>query len=207
MSAARLRSVKKHMIAVVLVAVSLGLAGCSAGNASSGATTAAESEPTPTETKQVPVEKVGKSWSFDYMGATGTFNLSGDQAADPAVAALESARASVNGQQYTFVPVAVDNTSGTSSINMYGLTVVTKDGQQVDSMSLEDVFSSWRDAAGDDTDKYNAIVDVSNTYGQFDLQPGAKGTAVVAFEQPVTSAWRVSVAPAGGSDLVEATAS
>lgn len=182
----------------------MGLAGCSAGG--SDAAPAEVSEPTPTETKQVPVENIGKTWTFDYQGATGTFKLSGDQSSDE-LTALETARASVNGAQYTFVPVELDNTNGSTSLNMYGLTVVTKDGEQIDSTSLVDVFSSWRDAAGDDVDKYNAIVDVSNEYGQFDLQPGAKGTAVVAFAQPVTSAWRVTVAPAGGSDQVEATAS
>lgn len=55
-------------------------------------------------------------------------------------------------------------------------------------------------------EKYNSIVDLSNEYVQFDLQPGAKGTAVVAFQQPITSAWRVTVAPAGGAEQVEAVA-
>lgn len=179
----------------------MGLAGCSAG----GTSPAEVSEPTPTETKQVPVENIAKTWTFDFQGATGTFKLSGEQASDE-LTALEAARASVNGAQYMFVPVELDNTNGSTSLNMYGVTVVTKDGQQVDSMSLQDVFSSWRDAAGDDVDKYNAIVDASNEYGQFDLQPGAMGTAVVAFAEPVTSAWRVTVAPAGGSEQVEAVA-
>ncbi|WIA95775.1 hypothetical protein [Curtobacterium sp. MCBA15_004] len=193
---------KKHTIAALVLAASMGLAGCSAG----GTTTSAESEPTPTETKQVPVENIAKTWTFDYQGASGTFKLSGNQSGD-ALTGLETARASVNGTQYTFVPVELDNTNGSTSLNMYGVTVITKEGQQVDSVSLQDVFSSWRDAAGDDTDKYNAIVDASNEYGQFDLQPGAKGTAVVAFAQPVSSAWRVTVAPAGGTDQVEAVAS
>ncbi len=120
------------------------------------------------------MENIDKTWKFDYQGATGTFTLGSDQTSD-ALTALESARASVNGTTYTFVPVELDNTNGSTSLNMYGITVVTKDGQQVDSTSLQDVFSSWRDAAGDDVDKYNAIVDLSNEYGQFDLQPGAKG--------------------------------
>lgn len=195
-----LRSVKKHIIAAVALVAVFGLAGCTGGSDAP-----AESEPTPTVTKQTPVENVDKTWTFDYQGATGTFKLGDGQSGDE-LAALEAARSSVNGTEYTFVPVTIDNTNGTQSLNMYGLTVITKDGRQVDSSSLEDVFSSWRDAAGDDTDKYNAIVDASNTYGDFDLQPGAKGTAVVAFEQPVTSAWRVIVMPAGGSDQVEATA-
>jgi hypothetical protein len=195
------------MIAAVALAAALGLTGCSTGGSTTGTGTQAEveSEPTPTETKQTPVENIDKTWTFDYQGAKGTFKLGSGQASDE-LTALETARASVGGTEYTFVPVELDNTNGSTSLNMYGLTVVTKDGRQVDSTSLQDVFSSWRDAAGDDVDKYNAIVDASNEYGQFDLQPGAKGTAVVAFVEPITSAWRVTVAPAGGSEQVEAVA-
>ncbi len=183
----------------------MGLAGCSAGGNDVAARDQSEVESTPTETVQTPVENIDKTWTFDYQGASGTFKLSSDQTSDE-LTALESARASVNGTTYTFVPVELDNTNGSTSLNMSGLTVITKDGQQVDSTSLQDVFSSWRDAAGDDVNKYNSIVDLSNEYGGFDLQPGAKGTAVVAFEQPVTSAWRVIVMPAGGMDQLEATA-
>jgi hypothetical protein len=103
--------------------------------------------------------------------------------------------------------VEIDNTAGTESINMYGITVVTKDGQQIDSVNLADKFSAWEDAAGDDIDKYNALVDANNKYAMFDLAAGAKGTALVAFDQPVTSAWRVTVMPAGGFDEVEASPS
>ncbi|QKS15672.1 hypothetical protein HUN59_05085 [Curtobacterium sp. Csp2] len=196
---------KKHMVVAAVLALTFGVAGCSAGGNDVAAPDQSEVESTPTETMQTPVENIDKTWTFDYQGASGTFKLGGDQNSD-ALTALETARTSVNGTTYTFVPVELDNTNGSTSLNMYGLTVVTKDGQQIDSTSLQDVFSSWRDAAGDDVEKYNAIVDLSNEYGQFDLQPGAKGTAVVAFQQPVTSAWRVTVAPAGGSEQVEAVA-
>lgn len=203
-----LRSVKKHMIAAVALAAALGLMGCSAGGSTTGTGTQAEveTEPTPTDTKQTPVENIDKTWTFDYQGATGTFKLTGNDSV-PEVQAVESARAAVDGDPVTLIPVTIDNTNGTESLNMYGLTVITKDGEQLDSASLIDVFSGWRDAAGDDTDKYNALIDAENEHGQFMLQPGAKGTAIVAFDEPVTSAWRVTVAPAGGSDQVEATAS
>jgi hypothetical protein len=58
-----------------------------------------------------------------------------------------------------------------------------------------------------DTDKYNALVDAENKNAMFDLQPGAKGTALVAFDAPLTSAWRATVMPAGASDEVAATPS
>ncbi|PCN48040.1 hypothetical protein Csp2054_09200 [Curtobacterium sp. 'Ferrero'] len=148
---------------------------------------------------------MGKNWTFDYQGATGTFKLAGDQT-DPAVAAIEQARASVNGEAVTLVPVTIDNTNGTEPLNMYSITVITKDGQQIDSVDLADYFSSWRDAAGDDAEKYNALIDTESKYAMFDLAKGAKGTAIVAFPSPVTSAWRVTVMPAGGFDEVEATA-
>ncbi|MCM3521794.1 hypothetical protein [Curtobacterium sp. P97] len=199
---------KKHTIAAVALAAALGLTGCSAGGSTTGTGTQAEveSEPTPTETKQTPVENIDKTWTFDYKGATGTFNL-GDEPAGPEIDAVEAARATVDGKQYTLVPVTLDNTNGTESLNMYGLTVITKDGQQLDSIDLSDVFADWRDTAGDDTDKVYDLTEASNKYALFDLQPGAKGTALVAFDEPITSAWRVTVAPSGGFDQVEATAS
>lgn len=103
------------------------------------------------------------------------------------------------------VPVELDNTAGSEDLNMYGVTIVTKDGQQIESVDLADKFSSWEDAAIDDTDKYNALIDAHNKYALFDLAPGAKGTALLAFDEPVTSAWRVTVMPAGGFDEVEAS--
>ena len=196
---------KKHIIAAAGLAIALGLAGCSSSGSDTANGSAAEVEATPTETKATPTENIDKTWTFDYQGATGTFKL-GDED-DETVKALEQTRASVDGKQYAFVPVSIDNTNGQTSLNMYGLTVITKDGQQLDTVSLIDVFSEWRNAAGDDTDKYNAIVDAENKYDGFDLQPGAKGTAIVTFAEPVTSAWRISVMPAGGFDQVEATAS
>jgi hypothetical protein len=199
--------VHKYTVAAAALALTLGLAGCSGGDGSTkaeGTQTEVESAPTVTPAPK-PVENVGKMWTFDYEGAKGSFKFAADPS-NPEVAAIEAARTSVNGEAVTLIPVEVDNTAGTSSINMYGLTVVTKDGQQVSSVSLSDYFQKWRDAAGDDTDKYNALVDAETQHGQFDLQPGAKGTALVAFAAPVTSAWRVTVMPAGAGASVEATA-
>lgn len=201
---------QKYIIVAAALTLTLGLAGCS-GSDGSGSTRAegaqTEVESAPTETKApTPVENIDKTWTFDYQGATGTFKLTGNQS-DAGVSAVDAARATVDGKPVTLIPVAVDNTAGTSSINMYGITVVTKDGEQIASAGLSDYFQQWRDAAGDDTDKYNALIDAENKYDAFDLQPGAKGTALVAFDAPVTSAWRVTVAPAGAGDEVEANAS
>ncbi|MDK8171771.1 hypothetical protein QP735_04435 [Curtobacterium citreum] len=196
---------KKHMIAALAIATTLGLAGCSTGGNDVAAPEQGEVESTPTETVQTPVENIDKTWTFEYQGATGKFDLRGDSS-DENVQGVEAARQLVDGQAVYLVPVTIDNTNGSSAINMYKVTVITKDGQQVESMDLSDAFSAWRDAAGDDTDRYNALIDAGNKYALFDLQPGAKGTAVVAFQQPVTSAWRVTVAPAGGSEQVEAAA-
>jgi hypothetical protein len=195
----------KYIVVAAALAMALGLAGCSGDKGSSQAGTA-EGETTFTASAAPkPVENIDKTWTFDYMGAKGTFKLTGDDA-DPQVQGVEAARATVDGKPVTLVPVTIDNTAGTSSINMYSITVVTKDGQQIESADLSDYFQEWTDAAGDDTDKYNALIDAENKYDMFDLQPGAKGTALVAFDAPLTSAWRVTVEPAGAGDPVEASA-
>jgi len=185
-------------------AIAILLASCSGGAQSDPREAASNPAPGTKTTAPTPVEHIDDTWTFDYQGATGTFNLSGD-ATNPDVEAVEAARTSVDGEAVTLVPVELDNTAGTESLNMYGITIVTKDGQQIESVDLADKFSAWEDAAVDDTDKYNALIDAHNKYALFDLAPGAKGTALLAFDEPVTSAWRVTVMPAGGFDEVEAS--
>ncbi|WP_412160860.1 hypothetical protein [Curtobacterium flaccumfaciens] len=180
------------------------LASCSEGGKTDQGDAAADPTSETKTAAPAPAEYIDDTWTFDYQGATGTFKLSGDPTNADA-AAVEAARATVDGEPVTLVPVEIDNTAGTGSINMYGITVVTKDGQQIESVDLADKFSSWEDAAGDDVDKYNALIDANNKYALFDLAAGAKGTALVAFDQPVTSAWRVTVMPSGGFDEVEAS--
>lgn len=200
-----IRPLRASGTALVAVLVSLTLASCSGGGETApGSEEAATASPTVSATS-TPTEHIADGWTFDYQGATGRFKFTGNET-DPAVAAVEQARASVNGPPVTLVPVVIDNTAGAENLNMYGITVVTKAGEQIKSVDLSDSFSQWRDAAGDDTDKYNALVDIENKYALFDLAPGAKGTALVAFDQPITSVWRVTVMPAGGFDEVAASA-
>lgn len=200
-----IRTVHTAATTVGLLAL-LTLTACSGGGAASTARTADVATGTPTHTASPsPVEHIDDTWTFDYQGAKGTFKLTGNES-DPSVLAVEQARQTVNGEAVTLVPVEVDNTAGTEAINMYGLTLVTLDGQQIESSDVADSFLVWRDAAGDDTDKYNALVDVENKYAQFFLQPGAKGTALVAFAEAPRSAARVYVMPAGGLDQIEASA-
>jgi hypothetical protein len=197
-----------RIASAVAVAAAIGilLASCSGGAQTDQGEAASSPAPETKTTATTPVEHIDDTWTFDYQGATGTFKLSGD-ASNPDVGAVEAARATVDGEAVTLVPVELDNTAGTESLNMYGVTVVTKDGQQIESVDLADKFSSWEDAAADDTDKYNALIDAHNKYALFDLAPGAKGTALLAFDEPVTSAWRVTVMPANAFDEVTATPS
>jgi hypothetical protein len=185
-------------------AIGILLASCSGGGQTDQGEVASSPAPETKTTAPTPVEHIDDTWTFDYQGATGTFRLSGDQS-NADVAAVEAVRASVDGESVTLVPVELDNTAGTEDLNMYGVTIVTKDGQQIESVDLADKFSAWEDAAADDTDKYNALIDAHNKYALFDLAPGAKATALLAFDEPVTSAWRVTVMPAGGFDEVEAS--
>jgi hypothetical protein len=191
-------------IRVVLTAaiVALALAGCSTATASPAAT------PKVTRTATTiprPAESIGKTWTFRYEGAKGSFRLTGNSA-DPTVAAVETVRAQVDGTDATFVPVTIDNTAGTSAINMYAITVVTHDGTQIQSENVGSVISGWGDAVEDDTDLYNATVNAYNQDAVTDLQPGAKSTLLVAFAQPSTSASLVYPRPAGASDQVSADA-
>lgn len=195
---------KKELAAVTVMLAIAGLSACSSDAPAPAGSEVSEVESTPTA--ETPVEHVGDAWSFEYMGATGSFSFA-DAAAGDVVPQLEAARVAVGAPEVTYLTVNVDNTAGTVPLNMYGLTVVTLEGQQVTSVPVSDVLSEWRGATSDDQiELYNSIVDLNNAVGQFDLRPGAKGTAVLTFAEPVTSAAKVYVQPAGGTDEVEASA-
>ena len=197
---------KRYMSAgAIAVTIGLGLVACAAGGTPSETATQQTSTvvPTPTPTVEPAVEHIGEKWTFDYEGATASFQIP-TPGEDPLAQQLEAIRAEVGGQPATYVTVAVDNTAGTSNINMYGMTVVALDGTQTVSTPVSDIIGEWRDLT-EDTDLYNRLIDLSNEVGMFDLRPGATGTAVIAFREPVASVAAVFVQPAGGADEMAAS--
>jgi hypothetical protein len=136
------------------------------------------------------------AFAFEYQGTTGT--VQGVEASDPRIARLEAHRKSLGGSAPTYIVAEVDNTNGTTPINMYAVYMVTGDGAQIRAMDMADHIAEWDEgptSAGD--------IRLSNRFN-FYLQPGAKGTAVLATAQQVPSIARMLVYPAGGMDQVEA---
>lgn len=109
----------------------------------------------------------------------------------------------------TYLIADVDNQSD-DAINMYMVVVVTGDGRQIVATQVSDYIDIWREtfASGDnglggDVAKYNAGIKLA-AQSQFDLHPGARGTAVLGAKESITTVSRVFVYPAGIFGRVEA---
>lgn len=136
-------------------------------------------------------------YEFEHEGATGTVEVPTDPA-NPALRRVEEYRAATGAPEVSYFIAEVDNTNGTVPVNMYGLVVVTADGEQIEAAGISEVVSGWDPALpGEGTAIYNDNL--------FRLLPGATGTALLAAPGPVDSVSRVYVLPAGGATEVEAS--
>lgn len=143
------------------------------------------------------------AYQFDYKGAVGNVEIPLSPA-DPSVAELEDYRKTTGSDDVGYAKVVVDNTNGTSDINMYQVVAVTKDGEQFEFTGLDDAISTWQGrVAEDDGEGHSRGTDLINEH-QFFLNPGAKGTAILINPEPVPDVARLFVYPAGGIDKVEA---
>ncbi|MFC6157004.1 hypothetical protein [Kribbella jiaozuonensis] len=121
---------------------------------------------------------------------------------DPRLEPYGDYRRAANARPITYLIAQVDNQSD-DTINMYEVVVVTNDGKQIEATSISNYVDTWRDSFAGDAMKYNQGIELSNS-SNFYLLPGAKGTAFLGAEQPITTVKRVFVYPAGAFDRVEA---
>jgi hypothetical protein len=100
----------------------------------------------------------------------------------------------------TYLVATVDNQSS-EAITMSSVVVITGSGRQIEAASVSDYIDQWREAfagEGGDSNKYNRGIALSRDSRLY-LLPGAKGTAVLAAKEPLTSVQRVFVYPNGFS--------
>lgn len=188
--------------AIIIVAAAL-VSGCGNGQGASSPTVAPPAASTTTDPATVVASGPG-TYTFSYMGASGSIDIPAS-ASEPSLANFEAYRKKASAAPVTYLLAKIDNSNGTSSINMYSIVVVTDDGQQVTGTGVGGTISKWQEAFGtSDTKNYNAGVSLIND-NNFYLQPGAKGNAILVADHPFSTVKRVFVYPAGGVDKVEAT--
>ncbi|GAB2566525.1 hypothetical protein [Kribbella endophytica] len=140
-------------------------------------------------------------YTFTHDGVTGTIQIPADRL-DPRLQKYGDYRRLAKAAAVTYLIAQVDNQSDDSA-NLYKVVVVTAAGQQIEATSIADYVDRWRNAFADDAAKYNRGIELSNN-SHFYLHPGAKGTAILATSQPITSVQRVFVYPTGIYPAVEA---
>jgi hypothetical protein len=158
----------------------------------------------PLSTAKKPVLTGPGIYSFSFQGARGTIQIPTPRT-DPRLERFGDYRRLAKAPVVTYLIATVDNQSD-DTINMYQVVVVTNDGRQIKVTAVSDFVDQWREAfagEGGDSAKYNRGVRLSNE-SQFYLLPGAKGTAVLATKNPITSVKRVFVYPAGIFHRIEA---
>lgn len=150
-------------------------------------------EPTPT-----PVVLGHGTYTWENAsGAKGEMTLPG--AADPEV---EKLRALVKGPAVNYVTVKVDNRAGSELVNMYGVSIFTPEGEELQYKNAGEYINEIR--PGDaPSEVYNQFIDAGNKLGA-EAKPGAVKTFVLTGPALPKGFARVTVYPTGGFDPVDA---
>jgi hypothetical protein len=158
-----------------------------------------------TTTARPPASRVPASgpgvYSFTREGVTGTIQIPADRL-DPRLQKYGDYRRLAKAPAVTYLIAQVDNQSD-DTVNLYKVVIVTAAGRQIEATSVTDYVDDWRNTFTDDTAKYNRGIELSNN-SDFSLHPGAKGTAILATNQLITSVQRVFVYPTGIYPMIEA---
>ena len=182
----------------ILAAVAILATSCAAPAATSTpapepthATVTAEPTPTPVVLGHGTYE-----WE-NATGAKGEMTLPG--AADPEV---ERLRALVKGPAVNYLSVKVDNRAGSELVNMYGVSIFTPEGEELQYKNADEYINSIRpdDAP---SEVYNQFIDLGNKH-MAGAKPGAVKTFVLTGPALPKEFARVTVYPTGGYDPVDA---
>ncbi len=147
-------------------------------------------EPSDPPTPEGPIEAKGKWLVVGSEGAEFTFTISGGEIikgkAARYVERLAGYRedAGIKKPLY-FLVVEVDNTNGTETASANSMVLVDANGDQIESLSPDDVISDAQDAGGgaDDSDWYNRGIQLMTDWGHLYYRPKAKGFGILIFEK------------------------
>lgn len=179
------------------------LTGCAGGSApaepAQAPTTQADvAGPTETPTATPTIMKPGRYTFENATGAKGIMQIPGKPDAE-----IERLRALAQGApKVTYLTVKVDNRQGTEGVNMYGVSIFTPAGEELQYKNVDDYINSIR--PGDaPAEIYNQFIEAGNKHMAMANPKGVKDFVLSGPAVPAEIAG-ISVYPAGGFDPVEA---
>ena len=184
----------------MLAAVVIFATGCAAPAATTPATTAAPEPATQSAPEVTPTPVVlgpGEYTWENATGAKGTMSIPGKP--DPEI---ERLRTLAGGKPTTYITVKVDNRQGSVGVNMYGISIFTPEGEELEYRNADEYISSLRpdDAPAE---VYNQFIEAGNKHMAM-ANPKAVKTFVMTGPALPETFTGVTVYPTGTSDPVDA---
>lgn len=145
-------------------------------------------------------------YGFVHAGATGVVSVP-TPPTDPRVAEYDAYRQQAGGIEVTYFVSDIDNTSGTTKVDMYKIVIVTADDRQIEAPNIATRLTTWRDTFAstrkeDNGDAYDRGVSLQEAITP--VPPGSTGALINAAAQVIPSVARVFIYPAGALHRVEA---
>jgi hypothetical protein len=175
----------------ILTAAVLLTAGCDAPSASPAPDTVAPTTEAPK------VLKPG-SYTFEASGANGTIEVPGKP-----VAEVEALRALAKAPGVTYLTVKVDNRAGTEGVNMYGVSIFTPSGEELEYKGAGEYINDITPSGDVPTETYNKFIHAGNKLSVYADPKSVKEFVLVGPKVPAEFT-AVTVYPTGAYNPVEA---
>jgi hypothetical protein len=119
---------------------------------------------------------------------------------------IESLRTLVQGEPVTYITGTVDNRDGSEAVNMYGVSIFTPEGEELEYKGADSYADELRNLLPDNapSETHNRFIDTSNKHQIF-VKPLAKGDFVLVGPSVPQEITGITVYPTGGFDPVQAT--
>lgn len=174
--------------------------GCAAPASSPAPPTETTAEYTaPESTPPAPVVMGPGEYTWENAtGAKGTMTIPGKP--DPEI---EKLRTLAKGKPTTYITVKVDNRQGTTGVNMYGISIFTPEGDELQYKNADVYIDSLRPSDAP-AEVYNQFIEASNKHGAM-AKPKAVKEFVMTGPALPKSFTAVTVYPTGISGPVDAS--
>lgn len=184
----------------MLAAVAILATGCAGAPAATPVTTAAPEAATEAAPEATPTPVIlgpGEYTWENATGAKGTMSIPGKP--DPEI---ERLRALAGGKPTHYITVKVDNRQGSVGVNMYGISIFTPEGEELQYRNADEYISDLR-PDGAPAEVYNQFIDAGNKHMAM-AKPKAVKTFVLTGPALPKTFTAVTVYPTGISDPVDA---
>jgi hypothetical protein len=187
---------RRLLVPVVFVMLTTGCSATATGGHQSHSGSGSPSS-TATATPAAATMRPGEYTFENAAGAVGTLSIPGTP--DPEI---EKLRAYVGGESVTYLTVRVDNRKGTEAVNMHGVSIFTRDGQELKYENADAYLEDLRPSNAP-AELYNSFVKLGNQHMPTSKPATVKDFVLVGPAVPEAFS-KVSVYAAGTSDPANA---